>query len=406
MSERLNSVDIEDVLSSIRRLVSDDKRPMAQAAPTAAAVAPPVDPQADKLILTPALRIAPEPEPEPAPAPVAETPAAPANPAMTEAPVAFHSIRGDRGGDAGSDRLDAVMGQVARGLDAGQGDWEAPVEPPSHFASDWTSSPAEAAATGAGMRAETWPDEMTEVPFADLSSEPDADIVSFHPAGEVLDPDGSADVSARPGEVDFLHGAGADDPVAADAAGGAVSEPDFPVDRLPDSWPTPDWPAPDWAGVGADVPASATVTDAPWDDVLRDTTAPVAMAEEPAMIDKDEPADPPHIDTATAEMPDWARMEAEAEAAPHTAGHDPRWADAAEAEIRRELEEEVTASAFARFADDDLDDRPFDEDMLRDLVRDIIREELQGALGERITRNVRKLVRAEIARALAVRDFE
>ena len=39
-------------------------------------------------------------------------------------------------------------------------------------------------------------------------------------------------------------------------------------------------------------------------------------------------------------------------------------------------------------------------------VRDIIREELQGALGERITRNVRKLVRAEIARAMAVRDFE
>jgi hypothetical protein len=48
----------------------------------------------------------------------------------------------------------------------------------------------------------------------------------------------------------------------------------------------------------------------------------------------------------------------------------------------------------------------FDEDVLRDLVRDLIREELTGSLGERITRNVRKLVRAEIARALAVREFE
>lgn len=67
----------------------------------------------------------------------------------------------------------------------------------------------------------------------------------------------------------------------------------------------------------------------------------------------------------------------------------------------------METSAFARFDDeDDLDNRPFDEEMLRDLVRDIIREELQGALGERITRNVRKLVRAEIARAMAVRDFE
>lgn len=47
----------------------------------------------------------------------------------------------------------------------------------------------------------------------------------------------------------------------------------------------------------------------------------------------------------------------------------------------------------------------YDEALLRDLVRDIIREELSGTLGERITRNVRKLVRAEIARALTSRDF-
>lgn len=41
-----------------------------------------------------------------------------------------------------------------------------------------------------------------------------------------------------------------------------------------------------------------------------------------------------------------------------------------------------------------------DEQALRDLVADIVRQELQGALGERITRNVRKLVRREIHRAL------
>ena len=40
-----------------------------------------------------------------------------------------------------------------------------------------------------------------------------------------------------------------------------------------------------------------------------------------------------------------------------------------------------------------------DEETLRILVADIVRQELQGALGERITRNVRKLVRGEIARA-------
>lgn len=47
-----------------------------------------------------------------------------------------------------------------------------------------------------------------------------------------------------------------------------------------------------------------------------------------------------------------------------------------------------------------------DEAALRDLVAEIVREELQGGLGERITRNVRKLVRAEIQRAFAARDLD
>ena len=40
------------------------------------------------------------------------------------------------------------------------------------------------------------------------------------------------------------------------------------------------------------------------------------------------------------------------------------------------------------------------------LVADIVREELQGALGERITRNVRKLVRREIHRALTAQELD
>ncbi len=46
-----------------------------------------------------------------------------------------------------------------------------------------------------------------------------------------------------------------------------------------------------------------------------------------------------------------------------------------------------------------------DEEALRALVSQIVREELQGVLGERITRNVRKLVRREIYRALSSEDF-
>jgi cell pole-organizing protein PopZ len=47
-----------------------------------------------------------------------------------------------------------------------------------------------------------------------------------------------------------------------------------------------------------------------------------------------------------------------------------------------------------------------DEAALNEMVRALIREELQGALGERITHNVRKLVRAEINRALAARALD
>lgn len=52
------------------------------------------------------------------------------------------------------------------------------------------------------------------------------------------------------------------------------------------------------------------------------------------------------------------------------------------------------------------DEAFLDEDSLRELVADIVREELQGALGERITRNVRKLVRREIHRALTAQELD
>lgn len=85
---------------------------------------------------------------------------------------------------------------------------------------------------------------------------------------------------------------------------------------------------------------------------------------------------------------------------------DSGWADEAEAAVMADLanhtEEEVISGLF----DAGHPGMLFDEEVLRDLVRDLIREELSGSLGERITRNVRKLVRAEIARALALREFE
>lgn len=54
----------------------------------------------------------------------------------------------------------------------------------------------------------------------------------------------------------------------------------------------------------------------------------------------------------------------------------------------------------------DLEETILDEEALRELVAALVREELQGHVGERITRNVRRLVRREIQRAMALKDFD
>ena len=59
-------------------------------------------------------------------------------------------------------------------------------------------------------------------------------------------------------------------------------------------------------------------------------------------------------------------------------------------------EVEIAAAALAELPEDEA---------MRLLVSQLIRKELQGDLGERITRNVRKLVRREIKRSLSSQDL-
>ena len=117
---------------------------------------------------------------------------------------------------------------------------------------------------------------------------------------------------------------------------------------------------------------------------------------------------------ADPEVQPWAQTDTDTETADEVAapaalepamplaGPEDNWADRAEAEAVAELRDaDQSAEPTPLY-----DDLTFDEQVLRDLVRDLIREELQGALGERITRNVRTLVRAEIARAIATQDLD
>lgn len=187
--------------------------------------------------------------------------------------------------------------------------------------------------------------------------------------------------------------------------GGVVASVGAAVDASPDDWeaetgdsaPQPDM-APD---IGLTNPWSL-----PADDVLDDV-----LPDEAGAAPHDHFEYHAAAAAASAQTPAWAQAdeigqddEAEAATAPlhGTVEPDPVWADAAEASVLAALAEPDTAD------DDDAFDQAmrFDEDVLRELVRDMLREELAGKMGERITRNIRKLVRAEIARALAAQEFE
>ncbi|UWQ96813.1 hypothetical protein K3728_06225 [Rhodobacteraceae bacterium M385] len=62
--------------------------------------------------------------------------------------------------------------------------------------------------------------------------------------------------------------------------------------------------------------------------------------------------------------------------------------------------------AESPFAFPEADEGILDEDTLREIIVEVVREELQGVLGQRITRNVRKMVRREIRLALAAEGLE
>jgi len=74
-------------------------------------------------------------------------------------------------------------------------------------------------------------------------------------------------------------------------------------------------------------------------------------------------------------------------------------------DVAEPVEDQSDASPETLF-DIGADETLLDEEALRDIVSTLVREELQGVLGERITRNVRRLVRREIQRAMALRDLE
>jgi len=189
---------------------------------------------------------------------------------------------------------------------------------------------------------------------------------------------------------------------------------DVPSAANPAQTPDEDWlpesndeaePYPGWAPTETPEPDSAT------SNVTRVVSEIAAGVSE---VDEDWESETGDAPDVSWQAPDWAERPARTKDNPLTASAAQAISNKAEAEVVAEMLAATVGPASSAAANvatvatshDDLPELRFDEAVLRDLVRDLIHEELGGALGERITRNVRKLVRSEINRALTSRTLE
>ncbi|MBL4927804.1 hypothetical protein [Fuscibacter oryzae] len=301
MSEAMSKVEIEDVLSSIRRLVSEDSKPsIVRGGPSLERRDMTLGPE--RLILTPALRVVAEELAEPAIPPAA-------------APIG------------------ALVAGLGAAVDAQQEEWE------PETGDEQPPLPEGAAVLEDAEWEGEWEDEGPVLTFA------------AYPRVQLVNPI----LPPRAVPVEVAEVAEAVDPWAT-----------LPRDEI-------------LAEAAPDIIAEAASEIAPEiiEATVEDTHPDVATW---AQEGEDEPFDTLARGAPTIE-PDLA------------------WADAAEAEAVEELSSEIAGRI------DPAEAQAIGEEALRELVRELIVEELQGALGQRITRNIRKLIRAEISRAVATQDL-
>lgn len=397
MSDPVTNVEIEDVLSSIRRLVSEnarhDMRGLSGGSARETTPKLPADRLVDGaaaqpgragkvepglLLLTPAHRIEDEAEAEP-----------PMDEVHDDGPETAHHWADD-GAEAAPDEAEASAAPSAAELEALAGivGLEAAVSDAVNAAlddvlGDADGAPTQQAGDEAGLEPERLGDvawdaddlsgvvrteaEMAEAPIEEETGT-EAVFSSLRFAHAAPQPGTEAEV--QPGELSSL---------ASRIAGleAAVAE------SADDEW------EPDGTGEGDN--AGAPVDALNWEDA--EAADGVDHAWEADPLDEVEEADLAEPEpTATVEVDAEPELAADPTIEPIPAD------DATDPQPAREFAPKDDFFVEAESV--------IDEDMLRDLVSDIVRRELQGSLGERITRNVRKLVRREIHRALSARDLD
>lgn len=396
MSGPVTNVEIEDVLSSIRRLVSDEARASEgkdldalkpslytpqvsdneykNAAEGRVADVQETARSAPALVLTPALRIQPD-DAQPSNEArqeqgeeLVESPAEEESARQFDAPSDHEAAQsGDSNGDV-EDQVDEAHEPAEIESQAET----APADGPSDNENNGDEKNAERESTtpledavaefigGVDAREQGVAIEDGETPaFEALVAERDADEQTEQP-----DPN----AGAAAGALDFANGTqpidealSIEDKIAALEAIISGTEPDFELD-----------------GSEEGDNAARAGRSLPWPEAV-DT---------PQTVQKSGLPDPEQ-ETQTASFED---------AKPSFEDAHADLVEAAKAEI------EESATAIALHVSDTA--AVMDEDALRELVSEIVREQLQGPLGERITRNVRKLVRREIYRAMASNELD
>ncbi|MEQ8895708.1 MAG: hypothetical protein RID23_01355 [Roseovarius sp.] len=353
MSDPVTNVEIEDVLSSIRRLVSADDREAPENRHTPGA-AP--RQQEARLVLTPAQRVD-ETEDDTAPADIdIEAPEAQWDERRFDGIEDAEIVEARAQGHEADSEILKDLPQFIRSAPRDQDDaplaGQGPDEP--DLTQDETADAAEDAAV-----------------LADDRDDADHDMaLSDDLTPEDLPPED--DHLAAGNDIDFLDDADdATDEIDLKELEARIAGFETAVAEKDDQW-EPD-------GASDDDYAAAPQSPLPWQDVEENDTAEdlSAYAIEPEPVPEPEP-------------------EPEAPLAQD------RFEDAPAASVGTDSlqDDRPTPRPKADEAGWYADDAVLDEEALRDMVSEIVRQELQGALGERITRNVRKLVRREIHRAL------
>lgn len=379
MSKQVKNAEIEDVLSSIRRLVSensDSLRDVPRRIETPAAAPRPSLAVSDRLVLTPALRVAVAP-----------------SDIEVDTEVEPQTI---------PDQDDTV------GMASGLQGFEVPFE--MDGPSDLDGSPDQ-----------EWASENVDVSQDEIALDvSDTEVLSFapHPDTEHLEGDAADQERSSQEDISYEDDAnsndeGDDDYNAADSPG--VSPADHRDASLSDS---------DEARVEQRARAIRERFVEPEEylaereEVIQARILPWSASDAPkaeALYEPDVPGDSDYAGTDVDALV-WEDHQS-AENNSLDGFENPSQDDLAalagriEVDVQDYVQEGVVSAIAPELGEAErespiTDDALLDEDALREMVADIVRQELQGSLGERITRNVRKLVRREIHRALAAHDLD